>query len=473
VQGAEALLWSRLGTQTGLLAITGAAELDGGLLLGRSAGAIDLDRDYGVLSAGGGITGTFAQVGSDFAFLEPRLTYATNAVSVHLQRNSVPFSSVAVTSNQRNVGESLGTLGSGPIMDGILSATKEEARVAFSQLSGEAYASTFSAQIGQSVLLPAVLFGRMAAASGGMRLSVGKTGGPVEQYASLSQPDGDQAHAAGAVGLRSWAMLYGNRGYVSGDANAGRATTATGGIFTGLEYVGEEDAHLGVAFGYGKSNVAFATSGGRSSSEDFRLAAYGAMPVGDLTLAGGAALGWHDNTMERRVTLPGFGVTDRSTHATRSWQIFGEAAYGFRWDALRLSPYANLTHAVSSNGSFRTGGGSAALTFDRSTHSQTFMTLGLRGAATLHDEDGVVLRGKADFNWRRALRSLAPVQTARFEGATPFEVRGAAIDRDVLGASVGLGLGIDERMEFDVTYTGQFGKRSQDHGVSGRFSLRF
>lgn len=473
MQGAQGLLWSRLGPQTGFLAITGTADLDGSVLVGRSTSVVELDRDYGILSAGGGVSGTFAQVGSQFAFLDPQLNYAPGTVSVRLQRNDVPFTAVAATGNQRNVAQSLATLGSGPIMDGILSATKEEARAAFSQLSGEAYASTLSAQIGQAVLLPGVLFGRMAAASGGMALSARRSGGSMEQYASFGQADDGEVSAAGAVGLRSWAMLYGSRGFFSADSNAGRTTTSTGGVFAGLEYLGEDNAHLGLAFGYGKSNTAFSTSGGRASSEDFRLAVYGAMPIGNLTLAGGAALGWHDNTMERPVALPGFSVTDRSTHMTHSWQVFGEAAYGFSWDALSLSPYANLTHAVNSSGAFRTGGGSAALSFDRSMHSQTFMTLGLRGTATLYEEDGVVLRGKADFGWRRALQNLAPVQTARFEGATPFEVRGAAIDRDVLGTSVGLGLGIDDRMEFDLTYTGQFGKRSQDHGVSGRFSLRF
>jgi len=97
----------------------------------------------------------------------------------------------------------------------------------------------------------------------------------------------------------------------------------------------------------------------------------------------------------------------------------------------------------------------------------------LRGETTLYDEEGIVVRGKADIGWRRALQDLSPVQTVRFDGASPFRVRGSAIDRDVLGTSIGLGLGLDERMGFDLTYTGQFGKRSQDHGVSGRLSLRF
>ena len=337
VQGAQGVLWSRLsGAQAGQLAISGTAELDGGLLLSRGAGTIDLNHDYGVLSADDGVSGAFSQIATTFAFLEPHLNYGPNAVSVRLQRNSTAFSSVAATGNQRSVGESLASLGSGPILDGLLNATKEEARLAFSQLSGEAYASNLSAQIGQAVILPNILFGRMAAASGTMARAAGESGAPAAHYASLGQSADVGRMTAGGAGIRNWAMLYGSKGQASGDANVGSVNSTTGGIFTGLEHVGEDNALLGMAFGYGTSQVALPMSGGRTSSEDFRLAVYGAAPIGDLTLTGGAALGWHNNTMKRPITLPGFSAIDSSDNQSRSWQVFGEAAYGFNWDALRV-----------------------------------------------------------------------------------------------------------------------------------------
>ena len=56
---------------------------------------------YTILTANGGVTGTFANVTSNFAFLTPTLSYDPNDVFLTLNRNDITFSSVAQTPNQR------------------------------------------------------------------------------------------------------------------------------------------------------------------------------------------------------------------------------------------------------------------------------------------------------------------------------------------------------------------------------------
>ncbi len=97
---------------------------------------------YTILTANGGVSGTFANVTSNLAFLTPTLSYDPNDVFLTLNRNDTTFSSVAQTPNQRAVAGALdrSPLFS-PLVQAVVNLTGPSALRAFDALSGEIHGS--------------------------------------------------------------------------------------------------------------------------------------------------------------------------------------------------------------------------------------------------------------------------------------------------------------------------------------------
>src|SRR5690606_5952180 len=105
------------------IVVAGHAALGGGISIVTSTvggGTCDEEKSYTILSAGS-ISGTFAGVTTDLAFIAPRLTYDANNVYLGLRRNDVGFAATGATGNQVGVGSSVEALGAGnPIYDAVL-----------------------------------------------------------------------------------------------------------------------------------------------------------------------------------------------------------------------------------------------------------------------------------------------------------------------------------------------------------------
>jgi outer membrane autotransporter protein len=107
---------------------------------------------YRILTADGGVSGEFGSVETDLAFLDPALVYSPEAVDLSLVRNDIDFSQYAATPNQVSAAGAVQELGPGnPLFNSVVKLSAIEAPAAFTQLSGEAYASVLSG-ISQSSL---------------------------------------------------------------------------------------------------------------------------------------------------------------------------------------------------------------------------------------------------------------------------------------------------------------------------------
>jgi fibronectin-binding autotransporter adhesin len=84
--------------------VTGTATILGGTIkVLAEDGTYQPNTDHSVLTAEGGVTGTFDEVTSNLAFLDPTLTYTADEVTLSLARNQTAFAGVAETYNQRAV----------------------------------------------------------------------------------------------------------------------------------------------------------------------------------------------------------------------------------------------------------------------------------------------------------------------------------------------------------------------------------
>ena len=88
-------------TGSGLIHATGTAALDGGSVAQIPGNGYGLRSTYKILSADDGLSGTFGSVTSNFAFLDPKLTYDANNAYLTLTRNNISFTSNGLTRRTR------------------------------------------------------------------------------------------------------------------------------------------------------------------------------------------------------------------------------------------------------------------------------------------------------------------------------------------------------------------------------------
>ena len=83
------------------LLVGGTATIEGGTVsVLAAAGNYRWSNDYVIITAEGGVTGTFNDMDVDLPFLTPYLSYDPNNVTLTLVRNDRSFASVAATPNQ-------------------------------------------------------------------------------------------------------------------------------------------------------------------------------------------------------------------------------------------------------------------------------------------------------------------------------------------------------------------------------------
>ncbi|MDO9126173.1 MAG: autotransporter outer membrane beta-barrel domain-containing protein, partial [Parvibaculum sp.] len=225
-----------------LIYVTGTAYLNGASVAHVGlAGSYPWYLTRTILTADGGLDGTFGGIASDFAFLTPDLSYDANNVRMTLLRNDIDFAEVTTTPNQQGVASATNGLGPGnPIYDEILTMTEEEARAAFDALSGEAYGSAGSAAFNSAQQLRDVLQVRLQMFSGARVVS----------SAGYAPAAGD-ALAADAPAV--WGQLFGSWGTNDATATAAKLDRRSSGFLGGADKAVGENSRVGFALGYSRS----------------------------------------------------------------------------------------------------------------------------------------------------------------------------------------------------------------------------
>lgn len=429
---------------TDKLVATGAIALGGELYFVPTSGNYLPSTDYDILTAGTGITGTFATVGSSAAFLLPELTYGPNGVKMRLERNNTAFDDVAKTRNGRSVAGIVETFGTGDsLYDAVLTLDVPSADQAFRQLSGEIYASLAGAFAEESQ------FGRDAVGN---------------HLRSLDRKTFDDA------GYQPWISAYGAHGSTkaSGIADLDRNS---GGVFFGIDTLAAPSSRLGVMFGYGSSTL---SSGGYEASADadsVTLGVYGATVHDRLRLNYGSSVSLGKVDVSRDVR---FGSLDESLTGdvdVTTLQAFGEAAYSFELSRGTIEPFAGLAHVRVHSGSFTESGGAAALSGSGFDYDATYTSLGLRGATDVMIGDTLVrLNGEA--GWRHAFGDEPQAELA-FDRGDSFTVEGTGANRDSAFLKAGIGLDLNAHATVTLDYVGALSADGGSHGVNAGLKVKF
>ena len=452
--------------------VGGSANIAGAALqIVAGSGDYPRQSQYSVLQADGGISGRFATVSSNLAFLTPELSYDADNVELQLLRNDLAFADLASSGNGRNVADAIQGSGDGLLYQTLLGSDESNARSGLEQLAGSSNASIASAtlaggaQVGASMLAAMQQMG----GSGNLQASLLRTDGP--QLAASGVPQDarnlNDPHAAG----RLWLQGLGSHGTL--DSDSGDISQNTAGAALGADWALDGAWRLGVLGGYGRTDVD-ADHDAENAIDSLHLGLYAQRQSGPLALRLGAAYSWHSNDAERQVDFSGFNDHLRADYDADSQQAFAELGYQLADGRLLAEPFVAIGYQRYSHESYTEKGGVAALRVEEEDQDNFSTTFGVRVAHLGSLDNGMSLTPRASLGWRHTYGDLQSSARQSFlTGGNAFNVEGAALDRNSLLVEAGIDLGLSAEQSLGLGYSGELGSDAQNHALIVQWQAQF
>ena len=420
---------------------TGQAILNGGTVnVLAGAGNYRPQTNYTILSASGGVSGTFASVTSNLAFLDPSLNYDAGNVYLRLRRNDISFAGIGKTPNQIAVGDPTEKLGwNSSVFDAVVNLSADQARDAFDRLSGDIQPSMRTTMLEDSRFVRGAVLDRLHASVGG-------------------------------EGRGIWGQAIGSWGRTGSDGNASRLNRSTGGLLMGLD-AGSGNVRFGAVWGYDQTSVD--TRGSSGKIDSYHLGAYAGGQWGAATILTGVAYSWSDLHTTRNIAFPGFSDTTRAAYSGGTVQAFGGLGYSVDLGRTKVEPYANAAYVRARTSGLSETGGDAKLSGAKAGTDVTFTTLGLR-TATGFDLGGTRAMLRVGAGWRHAFGDTTPVTALRYQaGGGAFPIAGLPLTRDAATIDAGLDVAISGRTSIGISYGGQMGNRLFDQSARVNLAFKF
>ena len=452
--------------------VTGNATIKGGSVLHVGAGGnYRLRSTYTILSAKGAVSGSFDSVSTNFAFLTPVLGYGKGDVTLKLLRNDIDFGAKASSGNQiatAKAVESIGVAAANPLYDAValLPDDTPAIRAAFDGLSGEVNASTVTALLEDSRFVRDAMNARLRAAQTAGPLPLLGYGEDAKTAATTMVPT-ERPYDRGA-----WVSGFGSWGHTDSDGNAAELARNTAGFVTGSDGLVSGDWRLGFLAGYSHSSLKADSRRSSASGDSYHLGIYGGRQWGNLSFRSGFAYTWSDIDTNRQVSFTGFGDALSASTRAGTTQLFGELGYGMKAGDFAFEPFANLAYVRVRHDGFVEKGGAAALSVQGGTSAVTFATLGLR-AATDFEIGTAKATMRGTLGWRHGFGDMTPMVSQAFTGSNAFSIAGAPIARDAAVIEAGFDVAVGQRATLGLSYQGQLGTKTRDHGVRADLNVRF
>jgi len=429
------------------LVVNGAVSLAGSALFILPSSTWQANTNYQVLTASGPVSGQFASVTSNFAFVTPTLQYSANGISLALARNNVSFPTVADTPNAKAVAAATESLGAGqPLYDTVMTLDTTTATKAFEQLQGEIHASTRTAILENDRYVRDAIGAHLTGVSN----------------------NADSHSASNDAGVTAWTSAWGHWGSHDSNGNAAQLDSNGSGVVVGADLAVAGDNRLGAVLGSGQGTARSATPYASAHHLDTYAGIYGDTQLGAVRLQGGAVYGWQKINTSRTLGFGNVNGAADSRYNANTTQAFADASYAFLVGRSTLAPFVNVAYDRISTDDIRENGTIAPLNVAGNDSAITVSTLGVRGSFQLDDRGG--LRANVSLGWQHASGDVTPVASEQFAaGGNMFSVSGVPVAKNAAAVNAGVSFQITPSATVDATYGGQFG-----HGVtdqSARMSL--
>jgi outer membrane autotransporter protein len=442
-------------TQASKVVITGPATLAGTVQVVPGTGTFAPTTSYTILSASGGVSGTFSSVSSSSAFLTPALDYDANNVFLELVRTAA-LASVASTPNQASLAallDQIQTSGGGDadmqsVIGTLNGLSADETRAAFDSIAGAGLIAGFNGQFAMSDGFAGVIGSHLDAGGAGSAAGLLTTGSvrlAAANYLSDANPVYAQAAGRPAGGARAdtrgvWVRVYGNEGKTSGDANASGYRQRGSGFAIGADAQINDRLRGGAAVNIGTQRVRGNAGSGDLNTDGVSVAVYAQYTDGPVTVKGIAGAGRNSNDGARTVSLGGETRMASSDFKSNQQFAYAEAAYLLTPGRVSIQPVAALSYTRIDNPAFtETGAGALNLMVQAQARESTRSYLGVRAIYNL-DAGGAGIHLEPRVLWSHEFgnvsRAPASAQLAGAPVAGTFQTQGPSVKRD--GAVLGL-----------------------------------
>ncbi|MGH8089513.1 MAG: autotransporter outer membrane beta-barrel domain-containing protein, partial [Stenotrophomonas sp.] len=296
---------------------------------------------YRLLTAAGGVNGTFAGATSTLAFLDPTLSYDANNVYLTMARNDVSmpdvelaFPEVVVNTNQREVATAVEALGDGnAVYDAVVRLEVPQVVPAFDSLSGEVHAATRGALLQNRFLHDGI-----------------------DRHLDGRAMSGDIA-----PGVSVW--LAGSGGQLRTDASAENAASRVqqNGMMAGAGWQVGEALELGVAAGQQQVDNRLRERAAVAETDATEYGVYAHYRWQGLSLRGGVTRAdYRTDTTRTAQVGTAFSEQLLAREDATGTTAFVRAGWSFGGPRLQLTPEIELAQVrLESDGSQERGGDSA------------------------------------------------------------------------------------------------------------------
>ncbi|WP_338332323.1 autotransporter domain-containing protein [Acetobacter sp. LMG 32666] len=461
--------------QSNTINVTGSAALSGTVVLNVTPSIpLKLNEYYTVMTTGSGFTQkTYSlqtNLTSPYTFITPSLFYNGNDLDVLLARNSMAFTAVTNSRNERETAQMLDRM---PQNNAIIGAmgflNPAEARRGMNALSGEVHASARTALVQDSLFVRQAVMDRLDTAE--------CNSGHVDDTlhtASLKTGRKDQ----GCLGQQAvlWGQAYGSLGHNGGDGNAAALHHSSTGFIMGVDTpITNSTWRIGGVLSYGRSM--FDVQSGRNSSghsNNVSLGGYAGTHWGAVNLKLGAAYTWNMLSMQRNVAFPGYADRLSSSYLAGTAQGFAELGYRLHVGRALAEPFANVAYVNLHTNGYHEQGGAAALRGHGTDTGMTFSTFGVKASTTFH-AGKLLLIPHGSVAYRHTFGLATPTTHMVFSagGNGSMDIAGVPLSVNAAVLDAGLTARLTDRIKIGLSYTGQYGNQSVESGIKADLHWKF
>lgn len=482
--------------QSDLVKVTGTATINGGTVKILPEWRLYSDEEtYTILTATGGVTGTFDSITSFIPFYQMQLIYNSYNIQLLVERD---YTTPAQTSNQRSVGNYLNhhSLDSSIFYPLSQITTPEKARDALESLSGEPYGSLSTVGIENTSRFLQILSSRLRSRSLGQRFvyaapvpqeTAGEEGlvfirgqnGFGMTRSGWNESSWNTASQTGPSSYRPlpWAEGYGIAAQLGSDGNAGGLDYSTGGTVFGLERNLNPSLLLGVVGGYNQTGVRFDRLHDWSEINSAQVGIYLQHDTGSGYATGIAAYGYNAYEVRRHIlpdSLGAYQYESRKEYTGSEFSFYLETGRNFYFPVAYLQPFVALQYIQLHQNQIHENDADTLSLQIKGIHADSFRgLLGLRAVRDVQLPGYRLLSLEGRALWRHEFLDEARLVDAQFVGipGSTFIVEGLNVDRDVAILGGGLTFCLSSGTELYANYDLLISENYTAHSGTGGLML--
>ncbi|MBS0537693.1 MAG: autotransporter domain-containing protein, partial [Proteobacteria bacterium] len=457
---------------TDRLTVNGTATLAGAVSAQAAGGSYAASTTYTILTATT-LSGSFASVSTNLAFLKPSLSY--DATNVYLTLSKADFVLPGGNANQSAVGRVLNAANGSATGDfaAVLTALSNldttQGPRAIDAISGQPTANLGTMNTQTASAYMGTVGNHLSATHGG---AVGTQGAS----AALAEPsDACDVACEPQPRLTAWLSGVGGIGTVPGSGSSGNVTYNFGGAAVGADYRLDPSLLVGAGLGF-QSGTQWADGFvGRSTGETVNGSLYASYTRGAAYLDGLVSYGRATNRTTRTIVIAGLAPRT-ALGQTQANQFLGQLEAGYRIDVplsapASVTPFVRVQGATTAQDGFtETGADSLNLTIAGQTTNSLRTVLGADFAAELAKVTFGIRLG-----WAHEHADIGRPMTASFAGVpgNAFTVYGASPARDAAVLGLSVRSTVADATDLYARYDGEAGNGADSHALTAGLRIGF